>query len=220
MIGEQETKDNFKYLSKHGIRAIGQIFISNPKQLDELVDYIPEDVLTGFHLRDIFDTTKKPSEIKHKIFDCILFNKRFPRSLEISKHIVKGTATGEEDKKKQHIDFDLTKFLTDLGVPECINKLQKQDLNDPELFFKVDIGTIESTLDLKPQGKKIKIMKKIKDLREKFEKEGFVEYLDQGLLEGTPELPTLKFMKSTTMKKNKNDDNSGKNSIKIKNDLY
>lgn len=72
----------------------------------------------------------------------------------------------------------MTKFLTDLGVPECINKLQKQDLNDPELFFKVDIGTIESTLDLKPQGKKIKIMKKIRDLREKFEKEGFVEYLD------------------------------------------
>lgn len=73
-------------------------------------------------------------------------------------------------------------------------------MNDPELFFKVDIGTIESNLDLKPEGKKIKIMKKIKDLREKFEKEGFVEYLDQGLLEGAPELPTLKFMKSTTMK--------------------
>jgi hypothetical protein len=70
------------------------------------------------------------------------------------------------------------KFLTDLGVPDCINKLQKQDLLDAELFFKVDIGTIESTLDLKPQGKKIKIMKKIKDLREKFEKDGVVEYLD------------------------------------------
>lgn len=78
-----------------------------------------------------------------------MFNKRFPKSLEISKHIVKG-ASKEEEKKKQHIDFDLTKFFTDLGVPDCINKLQKQDLNDPELFFKVDIGTIESNLDLKP----------------------------------------------------------------------
>jgi hypothetical protein len=89
-----------------------------------LVDYIPEDVLTGFHLRDIFDTTKKASEIKHKIYDVIIFNKRFPKSLEISKHITKG-ATDEDTKKKQHIDFDLTKFLTDLGVPDCINKLQK-----------------------------------------------------------------------------------------------
>jgi len=51
-------------------------------------------------------------------------------------------------------------------------------LLDPELFFKLEIGTIESTLDLKPQGKKMKIMKKIKELREKYEKEGFVEYVD------------------------------------------
>jgi hypothetical protein len=31
MIGDQETKDNFKYLSKHGLRSIGAIFISNSK---------------------------------------------------------------------------------------------------------------------------------------------------------------------------------------------
>jgi len=60
LVGEQETKDNFNYLSKHGIRAIGQIFISNQKLLNELVDYIPEDIMTGFHLRDIFDKLKKP----------------------------------------------------------------------------------------------------------------------------------------------------------------
>jgi len=29
MIGEQETKENFKYLSKHGIRAIASVFIAN-----------------------------------------------------------------------------------------------------------------------------------------------------------------------------------------------
>lgn len=101
LIGDQETKDNFKYLSKHGIRAIGQVFISTPALLDELVNNIPEELLTGFHLRDIFDTHKKPSEIKTKLFDVIMFNKRFPKSLEISKNIVKGTADeGEEEKKK------------------------------------------------------------------------------------------------------------------------
>ena len=106
--------------------------------------------MTGFHLRDIFDTLKKPSEIKAKIYDVILFNKRFPRSLEVSKSIVKGDEDEEEAKKQSKIDFDLTKFFTDLGIADGINKLQKQDLFDPELFFKVDIGTIESTLDLKP----------------------------------------------------------------------
>jgi len=165
-------------------------------------------LLTGFHLKDIFDSVKKPKDIKTKLYDVIMFNKRFPRSLEISKTIVK-TDDDEENKKKQEIDFDMTKFFTDLGIIDCINKLQKQDLFDPELFFKVDIGTIESTLDLKPQGKKVRVMKKIKEVREKFEKEGVIRYLDQGLLEVAPELPTLKYVKSTTMAK-KSDSSSGK----------
>lgn len=55
----------------------------------------------------------------------------------------------------------------------------------------------------------MKIMKKIKELREKYEKEGFVDYVDQGLLEGV-ELPSLKFVKSTTMRKD-----NGKKDIEL-----
>ena len=124
LSGDQETKDNFKFLSKHGIRAIGSVFISKPSQLEELVNSVPDNLLTGFHLRDIFDTLKKPSEIKAKIYDVIMFNKRFPKTLEVSKAIVK-TEAEDEDKKNHHIDFVLTKFFTDLGAVDCINKLQK-----------------------------------------------------------------------------------------------
>ncbi len=204
--GDAETKDNFKYLSKHGIRAIASIFLSNPKQIDELVNSVPEDVLTGYHLRDIFDSTKKPNEIRRKIYDTILFNKRFPKTLEISKQIVKSDENKEEEekKKKPQIDFDLTKFFTDLGALDCINKLQKQDLNDPELFFKVTVDQIEACLELKPEGKKVRIMKKIKEVKEKFDKEGKIEYLDQGLLDDV-EAPQLKFIKSTSIRETKRD---------------
>ena len=180
MIGDQETKDMFKYLTKHGIRGMANVFLADPKAVDELVNNVPEDIITGFHLKDIFDTSKSKTELRRKLYDSILFNKRFPKSLEISKQIVK-----KEDEKKDEkkIEFDITKFFTDMGALDCINKLQKQDLNDPELFFKVEIGTIESTLDLKPEGKKLRIMKKIKELREKYEKEGKITYIDQGLLE-------------------------------------
>ena len=85
MIGQQEAKDNFKYLSKHGIRAIGQVFLKDEALLNELINSIPEGILTGFHLRDIFDSTKKLGEIKTKIYDVVLLNKRFPRTLEISR---------------------------------------------------------------------------------------------------------------------------------------
>ncbi len=74
----------------------------------------------------------------------------------------------KEEKKEEDINFDLEKFFKDNNAPECINKLQKQDLFDAKIFFKAEIGTIESALDLKPEGKKHSLMKKIKDLREKF----------------------------------------------------
>jgi hypothetical protein len=100
--------------------------------LSELVNSVPEDIMTGFHLKDIFDSTKKTGEIKTKIYDIILFNKRFPRTLELSRDppapkteddgpnddSVKGSA-----RKNGKIDFDLTKFFTDLGATDCINKL-------------------------------------------------------------------------------------------------
>jgi len=131
---------------------------------------------------------KKKSEIKQKLYDCVLFNKRFPKSLEINKQISheKSNKEEEKEKKKGEIDFDLNKFFKDNGLLECINKLQKADLNDPELFLTVAIGTIESTLDIKPEGKKHKMMKKIKEIREKFEKEGSICYIDPGLLEEIP----------------------------------
>ena len=89
----------------------------------------------------------------------------------------------KEEKKEIVIDFDLGKFLKDNNISDGINKLQKADLFDSELFFKIDIGIIEATLDIKPEGKKHKIMKKIKELREKFEKDGTICYYDPGLFD-------------------------------------
>lgn len=56
---------------------------------------------------------------------------------------------------------------------------------DPELFFKVEWSTIETVAlsEIKPEGRKMKLSKKVKEMRDKYEKEGFIEYLDHGLLE-------------------------------------
>jgi hypothetical protein len=96
----------------------------------------------------------------------------------------------------------LEKFLRDNGIPDAIKKLEKADLFDPMMFFKIDIGVLESTLDIKPEGKKHKVMKKIKELREKFEKEGSISYIDPGLLEESGESPILKVTRSHTLKSN------------------
>lgn len=49
-------------------------------------------------------------------------------------------------------------------------------------------------MDIKPEGKKHKVMKKIKELREEFEKEGKIIYEDAGLLDTN--ITDLKMIKS------------------------
>jgi len=116
------------------------------------VNIIPEQTCTGFHLRDIFDSTKKLHEIKSKLYEMILFNKRFPKTLEKSTRV----QTEDEDigfkvvDEDPRIDFDLEQFLKENDCADGIKKLQKEDIFDPVLFFKLEIGTIESTLDIKP----------------------------------------------------------------------
>lgn len=72
-------------------------------------------------MKDIFDSTKKLNEIKQKLYDTVLFNKRFYKTLEISKAITKDKE--DEEKKDLKIDFDLTKFFKDNDMLDCINKL-------------------------------------------------------------------------------------------------
>lgn len=48
IIGDAETKENFKYLSKHGVRSIGNIFLEKERDLEELVQQVPENIITGW----------------------------------------------------------------------------------------------------------------------------------------------------------------------------
>jgi len=57
------------------------------------------------------------------------------------------------------------------------------------------MNTLEGFLELKPEGKKMRVTKRIQEFRDKYEKGETVEYVDLGLLEDTP---SLKLQKSTT----------------------
>lgn len=80
LIGEDETKELFKFLSKHGVRTLATGYLGN-SQVEDLVHQVPDNVLTGFQLKDILESTKSRFEIKSKVYETLLFNKRFPKTL-------------------------------------------------------------------------------------------------------------------------------------------
>ena len=48
LSGDVEAKENFKYLSKHGIRSICSVFLESAKDVEEVVNSVPEDLITGY----------------------------------------------------------------------------------------------------------------------------------------------------------------------------
>ena len=158
--GEEEHKDLFGYLSKHGVRSIVQLFFKEKSMIDEFVDQIPEETLTGFQLRDIFDNNSKLTAIKSAIYEKIMENKIYKRGAQMDK-----THPSEEDseEKEEKINFDIEAFFKELDAPEGINLLQKQDMCNARVFMKVPYETLEKTLEIKPSGKKVKVMKKVKE---------------------------------------------------------
>ena len=81
ITGHDEAKENFKYLSKHGLRQVAMQYLDKEKEITELVESVPEKALTGFHLRDILAFKTNFAAIRTKILDTVLFNMRFSQKL-------------------------------------------------------------------------------------------------------------------------------------------
>ena len=81
LTGHDEAKENFKYLSKHGLRQLAMQYLDKESEIKELVDSVPENAVTGFHLRDILAFTTSFATIRTKIYDAVLFNMRFGQKL-------------------------------------------------------------------------------------------------------------------------------------------
>ena len=64
--GDKETHENFMYLSKHGFRSIASQYLDE-KVINELLNYVPEQSLTGFQLRDLLSFKTNISSIRDEI---------------------------------------------------------------------------------------------------------------------------------------------------------
>jgi hypothetical protein len=103
LVGEAEHKENFKYISKHGVRSIGGHFLEG-KALEELVAAIPEDTVTGFQLRDVFNACKRPAEIKRRVYEVVMFNKRFPKTNTLGQLLAEPPSSSEESQSDRSDD--------------------------------------------------------------------------------------------------------------------
>ena len=61
--------------------------------------------------------------------------------------------------------------MKSVGLQDCIPKLKEQESGAPEIFYSLKDDQIFSLLDIKTEGKKFRLSEKIKEIKEKHEKE-------------------------------------------------
>jgi C4-type Zn-finger protein len=61
-------------------------------------------------------------------------------------------------------------MLKSIGLAECIAKMKEAEINEPEIFFDLDEGTLMSSLGIETEGKKHRFKEKLKEVKEKHEK--------------------------------------------------
>ena len=56
--------------------------------------------------------------------------------------------------------------MEELGLKDCIPKLKEKMLDDPEVFYEIDVETIISEIEIKTLGAKHRFRNKMKEVKE------------------------------------------------------
>ena len=138
------------------------------KEVENILEIIGEENITGYQLMDIFDQNKDLTVVKRKLTDKVVQNELLAKGLAKEKQF------GEEEKEdtsKKHPTDDVEGVLKSLGLQECIPKLKEHEISSPDIFYSLKDDRLFTLLEIKTAGKKFRFSEKIKEIKEKHEKE-------------------------------------------------
>jgi hypothetical protein len=72
--GEEECKSFFALQSRSQARTIIIHYLNDPNDIEEVLDLIGDEQITGWQLRDVFDENKNLNVIKKKLQNKIVQN--------------------------------------------------------------------------------------------------------------------------------------------------
>ncbi len=88
--GEESAKANFALQTRAAARTVISQFMTESKDIEEILDLVGEEKITGFQILDVFDENKNFNEIKRKLDHKIVSNEA----------ILKGLRKEEDDEEK------------------------------------------------------------------------------------------------------------------------
>jgi hypothetical protein len=141
-------------------------------EIEEILDIVGEEQITGFQLRDIFDENKTLAAVKKKLTQKVAENNLITKGLAKDKQAEKDENEEEDKEKKKEVpQVNIEQLLKSLGLAESIPKLKEHEISELDVFFELTEDKIIELLDIKTEGKKMRFKEKIADIKSKHEKE-------------------------------------------------
>jgi hypothetical protein len=141
------------------------------QEMEELLDIVGEEQITGYQLKDIFDENKVMATVKRKLVDKVAQNTLISKGLVKDSEAEKEEKEDSTKKKKQPPQVSIEALLKGLGLSESLPKLKKHEIADNDTFFELTDDKMIELLEIKTEGKKMRFKDKIKEVRDKHEKD-------------------------------------------------
>ena len=159
--GDEMAKKAFGFMSKPSIRSLMNLYLNDPKQVEELVQSIPENTVTEFHLSDVFDDETRGT-LQKKIKEMVNRVENFKKAGKIEKPV---------EKKKKYPKETPEEILNRLGMEKNVETFIKNDALNPEIFYGLTSDDLERNFQVELVGKRMKLMKVINEFNAKEEDE-------------------------------------------------
>lgn len=150
-------------------RILISTYVSDNTEVENVVDLIGEEQITGYQIKDILDNNKDLDIIKLKLYNKIKHNNLIKEG-QLKEEIEEETEDKEKKIKEDLLHHSVETFLKEINFEDCIPKLAEHDISDPEIFFGLTEDEMITHLDIQKEGRKYRFKKMLKEIKEKHDK--------------------------------------------------
>lgn len=159
--GDEIAKKAFCYMSKPSIRSLMNLYLNEIKEIEKLIQLIPENTVTEFHLRDVFDEECKGS-LEKRIKELVIRVENYKKTGKIEK---------KQEKTKIYSKENTEDILISLGMEKYVETFKKNNALLPEIFYGLTSDDLEKNFQVELVGKRMKLMKVINEFNAKKDEE-------------------------------------------------
>ena len=157
--GDDMAKKSFCLMSKPSIRSLLNLYLQDNGEIEVLVHIIPENYVSEFNIRDVLD---EEGNLEIRLKKMLIKVENYKKNKKIEK---------KAESKKNYPKESVEEILLGLGMGKNLEDFKKNHALDPVIFYSLTNEQLKRNLKVDLIGKRMRVMKVIKEFNEKVKEE-------------------------------------------------